>query len=65
MTTFLVFICGQLVARLDEYKVFIVLGYAIWCVGLGLLSTLDENSSTARLVGYLLLTGELCPLRCI
>lgn len=57
MTTFLVFVCGQLLARIGEYKVFIVLGYAIWCVGLGLLSTLDEQSSTARLVGYLLLTG--------
>lgn len=36
----------------------IVIGYALWCIGLGLISTLDETSSTARLVGYLILTGS-------
>ncbi|GAA5914845.1 hypothetical protein JCM6882_007818 [Rhodosporidiobolus microsporus] len=56
-TTVLVFISGQIVSRTGEYKPSICVGYALWTVGLGLLSTLDENSSTARIVGYQLLNG--------
>lgn len=40
-----------------EYKVSIIFGYALWAVGLGLLSTLDEETSTARFAGFLILTG--------
>ncbi|BGP30880.1 hypothetical protein JCM10296v2_002639 [Rhodotorula toruloides] len=54
-TTVFVFLSGQLVSRTGEYKPSIVVGYAIWAVGLGLLSTLDQHSSTARIVGYQLL----------
>ncbi|GAA6001964.1 hypothetical protein JCM10207_003014 [Rhodosporidiobolus poonsookiae] len=57
MTTFFVFISGQLVARTGDYKYLICCGYAMWTIGLGLLSTLDENSSTARIVGYQILNG--------
>ncbi|GAA5940767.1 hypothetical protein JCM10213_004307 [Rhodosporidiobolus nylandii] len=57
MTTFLVFVSGQLVARTGEYKPSIVIGYALWTIGLGLLSTLDEHTSTAKIVGYQLLNG--------
>ncbi|GAA5878423.1 hypothetical protein JCM8547_003596 [Rhodosporidiobolus lusitaniae] len=57
MTTVFVAFSGQLVSRTGEYKPSIVIGYAIWVVGLGLLSTLDENSSTARIVGFQLLNG--------
>ncbi|BGO90403.1 hypothetical protein NBRC10512_004112 [Rhodotorula toruloides] len=56
-TTVFVFLSGQLVSRTGEYKPSIVVGYAIWAVGLGLLSTLDQQSSTARIVGYQLLNG--------
>jgi hypothetical protein len=56
-TTFFVFVCGQQLARTGNYKVPIVFGYSLWCVALGLLSTLDQNTSTAKLVGYLILTG--------
>jgi hypothetical protein len=49
-TTAFVFVSGQLVSRTGEYKPMICAGYAIWTVGLGLLSTLDENSSTVRAV---------------
>ncbi|GEM06681.1 MFS drug transporter [Rhodotorula toruloides] len=56
-TTVFVFLSGQLVSRTGEYKPSIVVGYAIWAVGLGLLSTLDQHSSTARIVGYQLLSG--------
>lgn len=39
---------------------FIVGGYAIWAIGLGLLSTLDENTSTAKIIGYQILNGCKC-----
>lgn len=57
MVTVTVFMSGQIVSRTGEYKPSICIGYAIWTVGLGLLSTLDERTSTARLVGYLILNG--------
>ncbi|SCV67788.1 BQ2448_5399 [Microbotryum intermedium] len=57
MTTLMVFSTGQGIARTGEYKSFIVCGYVIWSIGLGLLSTLNESSSTAKLVGFLVLTG--------
>ncbi|GAA5828326.1 hypothetical protein JCM11251_006199 [Rhodosporidiobolus azoricus] len=57
MTTVFVAMSGQLVSRTGEYKVFICVGYALWTVGLGLLSTLDQNSSTAKIVGFQLLNG--------
>ncbi|GAA5969764.1 hypothetical protein JCM11641_008035 [Rhodosporidiobolus odoratus] len=56
-TTVFVFISGQLVARTGEYKPSICVGYAVWAIGLGLLSTLHENTSTAKVVGYQLLNG--------
>ncbi|GAA5910326.1 hypothetical protein JCM8208_006009 [Rhodotorula glutinis] len=57
MTTFAVFVSGQLVARTGEYKPMICVGYAMWAIGLGLLSTLDEKTSVARIVGYQILNG--------
>ncbi|KAK4058352.1 hypothetical protein OIO90_000510 [Microbotryomycetes sp. JL221] len=57
VTTASVFVSGQVVARTGEYKYHIVGGYACWCLSLGLQSTLDQNSSTAKLVGFLILTG--------
>ncbi|GAA5826068.1 hypothetical protein JCM3770_005229 [Rhodotorula araucariae] len=56
-TTVFVFISGQIVSRTGEYKPSICVGYAMWTVGLGLLSTLDEHSSVARIVGYQILNG--------
>lgn len=38
----------------------ICVGYAMWAIGLGLLSTLDENTSVARIVGYEILNGGAC-----
>jgi len=35
----------------------ICVGYALWAIGLGLLSTLDEKTSVARIVGYQILNG--------
>ncbi|GAA5892910.1 hypothetical protein JCM5296_006039 [Sporobolomyces johnsonii] len=60
LTTFWVFVTGQLIARTGQYKPSICVGYAIWTVGLGLLSTLDQNTSDARLIGFLIInaTGQ-------
>lgn len=55
--TFAVFVSGQIISRTGEYKPSIVCGYAIWTIGLGLLSTLDQHTSTGKLVGYLILNG--------
>ncbi|KAM0750320.1 MFS general substrate transporter [Meredithblackwellia eburnea MCA 4105] len=52
-----VFISGQIVARTGEYRRLIFSGYAIWTVGLGLLSTIDQNTSTARFIGYMVITA--------
>jgi hypothetical protein len=46
--------------RLRWLQPFIVGGYAIWAIGLGLLSTLDENTSTAKIIGYQVLNGCRC-----
>lgn len=56
-TTVFVAISGQIVGKTGEYLPCVVGGYMLWCVGIGLLSTLNETTSTARLVGYLILTG--------
>lgn len=57
VTTCFVFICGQILARTGEYKFNVVLGYAMWCSALGLLSTFNETTSTAKIVGCLVFTG--------
>jgi hypothetical protein len=33
------------------------LGFAIWTIGLGLLSSIDQNTSLAKQIGYQILTG--------
>ncbi|CEQ41414.1 SPOSA6832_03141, partial [Sporobolomyces salmonicolor] len=60
LTTFWVFVTGQLIARTGQYKPSICVGYAIWTIGLGLLSTIDQHTSDARLIGFLIInaTGQ-------
>ncbi|KAK4701011.1 hypothetical protein P7C70_g5223, partial [Phenoliferia sp. Uapishka_3] len=53
LVTVSVFSAGQLLARTGEYKINIILGYAVWSVGLGLFSTLDQHTSTAKLIGFM------------
>ncbi|KAH8922708.1 MFS general substrate transporter [Atractiella rhizophila] len=50
-------VSGLIVSRTGRYKVNILLGWAIWTVGVGLVSTLDEHSTPGQAVGYLLLSG--------
>jgi hypothetical protein len=51
---------GFAVSKTGNYKVNIVMGWCFWTISLGLLSTLDENSSTGMIVGYLLFNGVGC-----
>ncbi|GAA5840582.1 hypothetical protein JCM11251_007619 [Rhodosporidiobolus azoricus] len=55
--TFSVGVSGIVVSRTGKYKALVLCGFAIWTVGLGLLSTLDAHSSTARIIGFELLNG--------
>ncbi|KAL8286873.1 hypothetical protein RQP46_003879 [Phenoliferia psychrophenolica] len=55
LVTFSVFTAGQLMARTGEYKLNVVMGYSLWTIGLGLFSTLDQNTSTAKLIGFMVI----------
>ncbi|GAA6031810.1 hypothetical protein JCM8097_002002 [Rhodosporidiobolus ruineniae] len=55
--TLMVAVSGIVVSRTGQYKPLVFVGFAVWTVGLGLLSTLNEHSSMARIVGFQLLNG--------
>ncbi|KAJ8081209.1 hypothetical protein PM082_018052 [Marasmius tenuissimus] len=57
MQTFMSSFSGLVISWTGRYRELILTGWAVWAVGLGLFSTLDENSSVARQVGYSLLAG--------
>ncbi len=48
---------GMLVSKTGDYWWNLTIGYGIWTLGVGLLSMIDENTSTAKLCGYQVLTG--------
>ena len=48
---------GIIVTWRGRYRESIILGWAIWAVGLGLFSTLDEKSNLGKQIGYAMLTG--------
>ncbi|OLN97761.1 putative transporter C3H1.06c 6 [Colletotrichum chlorophyti] len=50
-------LAGLVVHKIGRYRECILLGWVLWAVGIGLLSTLDENSSIVKQVGYSLLVG--------
>jgi len=51
------FTSGLLVSKTGDYYYNLVIGFSIWSIGLGLLSTIDENTSLAKLVGYQIIDG--------
>ncbi|GAA5831942.1 hypothetical protein JCM3766R1_000164 [Sporobolomyces carnicolor] len=55
--TLFVFLTGQLIARVGRYKPSICVGYAIWTVGLGLLSSITATTPDARLIGFMIITA--------
>lgn len=42
---------------IGRYRECILFGWVVWAVGLGFFSTLNESSSTAKQIGYGILTG--------
>ena len=48
---------GLLIKWTGRFRECILFGWAVWSIGLGLYSTLDEHSSVAKQVGYAILTG--------
>ncbi|KIP12091.1 hypothetical protein PHLGIDRAFT_62405 [Phlebiopsis gigantea 11061_1 CR5-6] len=55
--SFVVFCCGQACSRWGKYRYLIIFGYGVWSIAQGLLCTVDEHTSTARIIGFLLLGG--------
>lgn len=51
------FSSGFLVSKTGNYTINIWVGFAIWAIACGLLSTISPNTSIARLVGYQILSG--------
>ncbi|GAK68325.1 MFS general substrate transporter [Moesziomyces antarcticus] len=50
-------VAGIVVSKTGRYKVIIVVGFAIFSVGVGLLSLLDEHSNIGEVIGFLMLAG--------
>lgn len=48
---------GLVVHWTGRYREAILFGWACWAIGLGLFSTLSEESDVGKQVGYALLTG--------
>ena len=48
---------GLIVHWSGRYRECILVGWALWAIGLGLFSTLDETSGLAKQIGYGVLTG--------
>ncbi|KAJ0120632.1 mfs drug transporter [Diaporthe amygdali] len=57
MQTFSSTLSGLIVTWRGRYRESILIGWAIWAVGLGLFSTLDQNSGLGKQIGYAILTG--------
>src|SRR3546814_7748890 len=47
----------QIISRVGRYRVFPIVGTAVMTIGLGLLATLDTESSTWAASGYMLVLG--------
>lgn len=48
---------GLIVTWRRRYRESILVGWTVWAVGLGLFSTLDQNSGLGKQIGYDILTG--------
>ncbi|EKM52155.1 uncharacterized protein PHACADRAFT_262666 [Phanerochaete carnosa HHB-10118-sp] len=48
---------GLIITWTGRYREMILIGWAIWAVGLGLLATLKADSPVSRQIGYSILTG--------
>lgn len=48
---------GLIVSKTGRYRELLLSGWAMWSIGLGLFSTLDESSNKGSQIGFALLTG--------
>lgn len=48
---------GLVVHWIGRYRECILFGWAMWAVGLGLLSTLNQSSGLGKQIGYGILSG--------
>jgi cyanate permease len=55
--TLCAFLAGILVSKTGDYWWNMTLGFSIWTVGLGMLSTIGPETSEAKLAGYQVLVG--------
>ncbi|WWD17805.1 hypothetical protein CI109_102247 [Kwoniella shandongensis] len=55
--TFFSFGAGILQSKTGDYWWNLVIGFALWTVGLGLISSVDANASIAKLAGYQVIVG--------
>lgn len=51
------FTSGYITSKTGNYQLQLWVGFGIWAVACGLLSTISPTISTARLVGYQILSG--------
>ncbi|KAH8110380.1 MFS general substrate transporter [Phellopilus nigrolimitatus] len=51
------FVAGMMVSRTGRYRTIIYLGFSVWAIGCGLLSTVNAQSGTVIPVVYMLIAG--------
>ncbi|CAL1711998.1 unnamed protein product [Somion occarium] len=51
------FVAGQIVSKTGRYRMIIYIGFSVWAVGCGCLSTVTSATPKGLLVFYMLLTG--------
>jgi hypothetical protein len=51
---------AQVVSRTGHYRYFVIGSYALWSVAEGIQTTLDKQSSVAKVAGIMLFTGFAC-----
>ena len=55
--TFASFTSGLLVSKTGDYWWNLVIGFGLWSIGIGLLSTFDENTPLGRIIGFQIIYG--------
>lgn len=54
-------VSGLIITWTGRYRELLLLGWTLWSVGLGLISTLNQDSGMGKQIGYC----ELRPLACL
>ncbi|KAH8084733.1 efflux pump antibiotic resistance protein [Filobasidium floriforme] len=51
------FTSGVIVSKTGDYRINLYLGFGIWTIGIGLLTTIGPDTSIAKICGYQILSG--------